>query len=833
MTESTLVNAVPEPALEAQAPSRARRDVPWRDVLGLLASCLVVVVAFSPILFFGHTISAAGNGKAAGTNGWQPFPGQPLPPAPDFRADPGASVWQLEPWGEVAHRAYTDGDFPLWNPYEGAGAPLAANMASAALDPLLFAVYLHPTPLVWDLSIIGAFIFGAAAAYLFGRVLGLRVVAAVVGSAAFSLSGWFFMYSNNHFSRSYVFLPVLFLLVELTLRTRRWWPVFALGVAVAENIYIGMPEASFFVIGPAAVYATARLWQERRTMPVHISLARLGGGSVLGLMLAAPLLLLFLEYEPLSFNIHKPEDNRGSEADPAMGILHLIAPWFPGAPEPPAGPRTWFGAAVAVSALAAVSGRHVTKRLHAWLFLVLGVAVLVKSYDFHVLEWVGRLPVAKLIVFPTFAAPVASFAFAMLAGIGVQVLWDRDLRIRRFLTLLTLALIVLVVVLSKTDRLRVIVEERQTVWGRAALFAVLAIAAVMVASWLGRRWAATVLAGAIIFELFWLAPFTIYGQRADPFLTPGWMPLVRAAQGAEPYSRVLGVDAKLYPDTAGALGLYDIRALDALYVGRYWRYVRTFVLPEAYDRFTGDEGPLPRLHGNPMFDALGVRAVLSEQDLGPVPSLRLLGRDRDTRVYKKIDAYPRAWVVHKVHLVGEEDEAFDFLKARAHRRDDAFIVDSFDPRLEAVVEHDGNTTDDRLRVLQSGPDACTTRRPDRVSIQRYSGDSVSLRVNAGCAGLLVLPDTYFPGWKATVNGRDRTIYPTDGAFRGVTVPEGTSQVEFRYEPRGFSIGVVLAAAGLIAFAVIGLARWWRTQSRHPTVPPSAPRQATVGRNDPS
>ena len=108
-------------------------------------------------------------------------------------------------------------------------------------------------------------------------------------------------------------------------------------------------------------------------------------------------------------------------------------------------------------------------------------------------------------------------------------------------------------------------------------------------------------------------------------------------------------------------------------------------------------------------------------------------------------------------------------------RGGAFIVDSFDPRHEAVVEHDGKTTDETLRELQGGRDACTGRDRDRATIQRYSGNSVSLRVEAACPGLLVLPDTYFPGWKATVNGRDRTIYPTDGAFRGVTVPEGTSQ----------------------------------------------------------
>jgi hypothetical protein len=212
-----------------------------------------------------------------------------------------------------------------------------------------------------------------------------------------------------------------------------------------------------------------------------------------------------------------------------------------------------------------------------------------------------------------------------------------------------------------------------------------------------------------------------------------------------------------------------------------------------------------------MFDALGVRAVLAARDLENAPGLRLLGRDLDTRVYENTNAYPRAWVVHDVHVVPGEDDAFAFLQSRARREDGAFIVNAFDPRREAVVEH-GGATDEALRTLQEGPTACDTRARDRATIERYSGRSVTLQVDAACPGLLVLPDTYFPGWKATVNGDEQTIYPTDGAFRGVAVPEGSSRVEFRYEPRAFPIGIVLAVTGLAGFAVAWLVsrrRWHR------------------------
>ncbi len=351
----------------------------------------------------------------------------------DIRPDLGASAWQSEPWAEVTHRAYANGEIPLWNPYQGAGAPLAANMISEVFDPLLLAVNLHPTPLTWDLSMIGAFVLGAAAAYLFGRVLGLQAVPAVVSSAAFSLSGWFFLYSNNPFSRSYVFLPLLFLFVELVLRSRRLLPVLGLSIAVAGNLYVGMPEASALVIGSTAVYAIARLVEERRRMPLRASLVRLGGAGLLGVMLAAPLVLLFLQYEHLSFNVHKPGAGNGSQTDPHWGLLNWLIPYFQDSPSGLGpGVRNWFGVAVGIAALAAISGRTETKRLHAWLFGALGAAVLLKVYEFRVFDWVGRLPVVEQIVFPAFAPPVASFAFAVLAGIGVQVLWSRDLDLRRF-----------------------------------------------------------------------------------------------------------------------------------------------------------------------------------------------------------------------------------------------------------------------------------------------------------------------------------------------------------------------------------------------------------------
>jgi hypothetical protein len=789
----------------AEARDRFTGRISVADLVGLLVSCLLVVVVFSPVLFFGHTLSTAS--ATAGTNGLAPSAGAPAyVERGDFRPDPGASAWQSEPWAEVTHRAYDDGEVPLWNPFQGSGAPLAANMISEVFDPLLLAVNLHPTPLTWDLTLIGAFLLGAAAAFGFGRVLGLHPLPAVVCSAAFSLSGWFFLYSNNPFSRSYLFLPLLFLLVELVLRSRGLFPVLGLSLAIAGNLYVGMPESSALVIGSTAFYAIARLIQERRQMPLRVSLVRLSGAALLGVMLAAPLVLLFLQYEPLSFNIHKPGGGKGSETDPQWGLLNWLVPYFQ-ATGRSGTVRNWIGVAVGVSTLVAISGRSETRRLRAWLFVALAAAVLLKIYEFRVFAWVGRLPVVEQIVFPTFAAPIASFAFAVLAGIGVQVALRRDVRLRRFLILLGSSAVLLLIFMRTGDRWSVITSASgahlAAYWGRGVFFAALAIAAVILAAWSRRRWPALLLAMLIVAELFALAPFSIYAKRADPFRTPGWMRYVRTALGTESHARVFGLDAKLYPNSAGALGLQDIRALDALYVERYLRYVRTFLAPTVYDRFTGTELPV-LFRDNPMFDALSVRAVVSQQELAVSPALRFIGADRGTRVYENMNAYPRAWVVHDVHVVGGEDDAFRYLQARARRKQGAFVVNEFDPRSQAVVELRTANTDTTLDVVQDGRTQCSEAAREGARIQHYSANSVTVHVEAKCAGLLVLSDTYFPGWTATVNGETGTIYATDGAFRGVIVPRGESRVEFRYEPRVFRIGLAVAIGGVVVFLVVAV-----------------------------
>jgi hypothetical protein len=56
----------------------------------------------------------------------------------------------------------------------------------------------------------------------------------------------------------------------------------------------------------------------------------------------------------------------------------------------------------------------------------------------------------------------------------------------------------------------------------------------------------------------------------------------------------------------------------------------------------------------------------------------------------------------------------------------------------------------------------------------------------------------YPGWSATVDGRDAAIHPANGAFRGVRVPAGAHSVRFAYEPDSVLVGAIVSALAWLA-----------------------------------
>jgi hypothetical protein len=121
-------------------------------------------------------------------------------------------------------------------------------------------------------------------------------------------------------------------------------------------------------------------------------------------------------------------------------------------------------------------------------------------------------------------------------------------------------------------------------------------------------------------------------------------------------------------------------------------------------------------------------------------------------------------------------------------------------------------------VLVEAPTTCPSRTgsaPGSVLFEADDPDRVVLRVRAAEAGPLVLSDTYYRGWTATVDGRRAPVLRANLLFRMVCVPAGEHVVEFTFRQPKFRLGLGITIATAIGALLIVLGPVTRDRAARP------------------
>jgi uncharacterized membrane protein YfhO len=98
------------------------------------------------------------------------------------------------------------------------------------------------------------------------------------------------------------------------------------------------------------------------------------------------------------------------------------------------------------------------------------------------------------------------------------------------------------------------------------------------------------------------------------------------------------------------------------------------------------------------------------------------------------------------------------------------------------------------------PIASKTDFQAKANISRYSNRAVDIEAHLNGPGILVLADSFYPGWRAYVDGKEERIMRANLFFRAVSLPAGKHRVEFRYKPMSFTIGLVVSIVTLCGVA---------------------------------
>jgi hypothetical protein len=287
---------------------------------------------------------------------------------------------------------------------------------------------------------------------------------------------------------------------------------------------------------------------------------------------------------------------------------------------------------------------------------------------------------------------------------------------------------------------------------------------------LRRPWGMALVAGWIAFNLFsvnWRFNLEQPGATG-PFAPTPLTEYLSAQAGQRTGEPVRIASAGLLPGGPGAAsvyGLHDITGNTPLHLAA----VETF------------EKRVPEWR---RWQLLNVHYVLSERDLDGPGLTRVfpLGdpAEGQVRVYAMGDPFPRAWVVHAVEVIPDEEAELDRLSA-----------DEFDLRQVAVVAEPPDIT---LPGPTHGSSAWVTA---------FAPNEITVEVDAAADGLLILSEVTYPGWQASVDGEPASLVHADGLLRGIPVREGRHTVRVWYAPTSARLGLVVSALAL----TVSLGSW--------------------------
>ena len=714
--------------------------------------------------------------------------------------------------GELASRVLVgkvlaSGQAPVWSSAMCAGYPLAALGVTEPMSLLLFTIL--PTAPALCLLVLGLVLVAAHGAYGFARRLGAERSGAILAGLAYAGSGYM-VTQLKHLSiiSTVVWLPWGLLMLDRALASRRrisvegavggalvvdWDPPMArrlfdlglFGLVLAEQTLSGFPQSTYYSGLVYAIWAVAQLfWLRGRVgrLPRALVLAPATGlVVVLAMLVGAVTLLPVAELSQLANRVSREDWEFATMFPyPIRNVLTFLVPYANGDVSNGtyfAGGLFWeyygyVGAATAVLAVVALPFQCTKLRVLLIGFIGGGAFLMVLGSGTPVFHAVWQyLPGMRGFRFPTRFLFVVELAIAVLAALGLGVVCRAFARILR----------------------------RRLPWAPAVL-------------------AYVVCAGTAV-DLY------VHQLRQNPFVDAArWLAppaSVRALRSSGAAVRTFApADFTFHTFAhtsahgwADVRSYFDLRETLAPNLGVYWGIPSvacyTGIAPKWYVDVWGDQngssnmmrGLLSatpgRLQMDPsvprILEAYGVTHVLTP---APIQNVTLTWFLSSPTLSLYTVPGKRARVVPSSKTVASTTQAVEAVKKA-----------SFDPN-QVVLLHDPPAGTPSAGAASAPPVAGMV---PTATIRQETSRTIRLDVQSPRGGYLVLADTYYPGWQATVDGVPTPVMRANITSRAVIVTPGRHAVEFHFEAAAFFLGLKLTTV-----AIVLLGAWiafWRRRAR--------------------
>lgn len=760
----------------------------------------------------------------------------------------GTLLLQFWPWHNLAKTIALSGEWPLWNPYLGNGAPLLANLQTGFFYPPNLLYFVLPVEHALTLSIVLHLMLAGVLMVLFTRQLGLQPFAAAISGLTFMLSGY--IVGRTQFVvmvNAAAWYPLVLFFCERLITRRNKRDMLWLSLTLAMQLLAGHAQLWFYTLWLAGAYVVFRTWSkpnqrasESANQPFYLFKSQFQNLGWFGLAIVLAVLLSMAQLLPTAeFTLQSP---RSSGAETTFALTYSFWPWrlvtllAPNFFGHPADGNYWgyanywedhayLGVLPLLLALVALwnylmrqawgpgvsaDSSELPRNLPVWktvpffgwliplsLILALGWNTPIYLLVFKYVPGFGFFQApARLLIWYTVAV-------AVLAGLGVESFkltlagrrgWQRLLVASIGLSLAGLAGSFILTGRSRTFLLATLMLG---VWLIIAIILLLIHPKRKGLTWFGLpketiwQWAVLIFIAA---DLFW---------AASPLLPTLPATLFTQESASAAWLKAQSPPARFYVDKQFD---YDLKfkhyfRFDNLGPTELtqWQPLRETLIPNL-----GVPAGLAAANNyDPLVVGRWQRLIDLLDKANPDQRARLLGLmnvgyfidDTVTAVWPSLYTGSRM----SIQQVPQPLPRAYFVARVYPARDEAEVMarlngPDFDSHQEVIIID--NSVNAGLNSTGAEPKALSAT----VNIIKETASTISLQVNAPAVGFVVLTDTFYPGWQARVDGQPAQIYPANLAFRAVAVEAGQHEISFNYQPRSFTIGLWISVITLIGVA---------------------------------
>jgi len=714
---------------------------------------------------------------------------------------------QMVPWAHQVRESWMSGEAPLWNNKAGSGYPLLANGQSGAFS--IFRWIAMPFALGTSFTIEAALkiLLALAGAYLFLRRRLYSPVASAAGAISFGFCTFNIVWLYFPHVSTAVFLPLVFLGIDLLVERPRFGRVFLLAIFFALMLLNGHPETAAHIVFGSGLWLLWRIITREASMK---SVGAIVLAGMLALALAAPLVFPLLEAIPFSQRM----ESIGSEdpvAEPrfvAQFLAIIVNVGFYGTefektmwgPTIPEFVSTYAGIAGVIGWIAALAELRRRKWRDSLFFYVFGT-ILILGIAFNwpfFSEAFHKIPLFSLAANGRLRLVLCWF-LAILAAEAIDLL--RDEKGRRSVAIGTSAALAILIGLFALNKFPAEVRFFQLALTSTLprLLVVLAFGLALLAAKKNSK-RLTVVAPVLLlasisvdllqWDLRWNPPVPSEMVYPETPLVRALVEKQRSPDKDEilPF-RIAAPTSTFFPNAAGVFGLEDIRSHDPMAFGRYLGALRVFT-GYSSDEYFG----MLRHFDDPFVDYLNVRYVMTGvHESLTHPKFQQIYDGPDGKLYRNLEALPRFYAARNVIVEFDDNTRFRRIKAN---RDWAQTV---------ILKYIPTDLIDAVRGDLLDPREVTAPIAS-VKIVESKSARFRLDIDAPRATMIVSSQPAWPGWKIYRNGKSRLkMIEINAAFMGFIVPPGKSTIEVVYQPRSYTIGWQLSLLVLGAMTLVGLA----------------------------